>query len=88
MEHRISSTDLARGLGDVLARVRYHGDSFVVERNGEPVARLSPLPEGSATSVREAVRAWCGAGTPDTEFADALERVGNADREPNDPWAS
>lgn len=71
-----------------MARVRYHGDTFVVERNGEPVARLSPVPGGSATSVREAVRAWCEAGEPDTDFADALERVGAADREPGDPWAS
>src|SRR3990172_5706358 len=39
MEHRISAKDLARRLGDVLGRVRYRGDSFVVDRNGEAVAR-------------------------------------------------
>ncbi len=38
MELRISVTDLARRLGDVLGRVRYRGDSFLVERNGALVA--------------------------------------------------
>jgi hypothetical protein len=34
---RISATELARKLGDVLGRVRYRGESFIVERNGAPV---------------------------------------------------
>ena len=88
MEHRISATELARSLGDVLARVRYRGDSFVVERNGDPVARVTPVAEGSVTTVREAVAAWSSVGGPDPEFADALERVNAADRPPEDPWAS
>ena len=75
MEHRISSTDLVRRLGDVLARVRYLGDTFTIERNGDPVARLAPLPGASPTTVREA-------------FADALERVIAADQPPDDSWAS
>ena len=88
MEHRISSTDLARRLGDVLGRVRYLRDSFVIERNGDPIARLAPLPEGSSTSVREALQAWAEAGDSDPELADALERVGAADRTPEDAWGS
>ena len=79
---------MARRLGDVLGRVRYRGDTFVVERNGDPVARLTPVVGASATTVREALRAWTEAGNPDSEFADALERVGAADRIPEDPWAS
>ncbi len=88
MEHRISSTELARRLGDILGRIRYLGDSFVVERNGEAVALLAPLPRGSAASVREGLRAWAEAGEPDPDFAKALEEVGVADRVPGDPWAS
>ncbi|MGH7549440.1 MAG: type II toxin-antitoxin system Phd/YefM family antitoxin [Gemmatimonadota bacterium] len=72
MEHRISATDLARRLGDVLGQIRYLGDSFVVERNGEPVARL----------------AWQEAAESEAGFAEALERVGAADRLPGDPWGS
>jgi prevent-host-death family protein len=88
MEHRISATELARRLGDVLGRVRYRGDSFLVERNGDPVARLVPFTGGSATSLREAFAAWRAAGKPESDFADDLERVGAADRPPEDPWAS
>jgi antitoxin (DNA-binding transcriptional repressor) of toxin-antitoxin stability system len=88
VEHRISATELARTLGDVLARVRYRGDTFVVERNGDPVARVSPVVEGSPTSLREAFAAWRAAGPPDPELADALELVNRLDQPPDDPWAS
>ena len=88
MEHKISATELARNLGDVLGRVRYRGDSFVIERNGTPVARLTPLVGESMVTVREALRAWREAAEPDPEFADLLERVGAADQLPKDPWAS
>lgn len=87
MEHRISATELARRLGDVLGRVRYRGDSFVIERNGKPVARLTPL-AGEACTLREALGAWSAAGDPDASFADALEAIGAADRPPELPWAS
>ncbi len=40
--HRISATDLARGLSDVLNRVSYGRESFVVERGGREVCEVSP----------------------------------------------
>jgi prevent-host-death family protein len=88
VEQRITATELARRLGDVLGRVRYRGDVFLVERNGDAVARIVPVPEGSATSVREALTAWRGAGPAEADFASDLERVGAADKVPEDPWAS
>ena len=87
MELRIRATDLARKLGDVLGKVRFRGDSFVIERNGEPVARLVPWPASGHVTLQEGLRAWCEAGTHDPTFADDLERVNNADRPPRDPWA-
>jgi hypothetical protein len=88
MEHRISATDLARSLGDVLGKIRYLGDTFVVEKSGDPVARMMPLAQASPATLREAVAAWCQAGEPDPEFADDLERVGSADRPPENAWGS
>lgn len=88
MEHRISATDLARNLGDVLARVRYRNDSYVVERNGDAVARVVPLVGSTPTTVREAFAAWREAGPADASFADDLERVSDLDLPPDDPWAS
>jgi hypothetical protein len=72
----------------VLGRVRYRGDSFLVERNGAAVARLVPVPGAAPGSVREALTAWRSAGIPEPEFAELLEHVGATDRPPDDPWAS
>lgn len=88
METKISATELARNLGDVLGRVRYRRDVFVIERNGEAVARLAPLAAGAGMSLAEALRAWREAGPADPSFADDLERVNAADRPPRNPWAS
>ena len=43
METKITATDLAKSLSDVLNRVRYRGERFLVERNGEPVAAVLPV---------------------------------------------
>jgi antitoxin (DNA-binding transcriptional repressor) of toxin-antitoxin stability system len=88
MEHRITATELARSLGDVLARVRFRQDVFLVERNGEVVARVVPAPGSSATTLAEFVKAWQEAGPADPGFADDLELVGSMDEPPDDPWAS
>jgi prevent-host-death family protein len=88
MEYRITATELARRVGSVLGRVRYRGDSFVVERNGEPVARVLPVAGASPASLAEAFGAWRSAGEAEPEFAADLERVGALDRPPADPWAS
>ena len=88
MEHRISSTNLARNLGDVLARVRYRGESFVVERNGKRVARVCPVEGSDAPSVGMVLSAWREAGKPDLAFASDLETVGRVDTVPTNPWGS
>lgn len=88
MKTVISATTLARTLGDVLGRIRYRRDSFVIERNGVAVATLEPMEPRSGTSLRSALAAWRGATAPDADFADTLERIGSADVIPGDPWAS
>jgi antitoxin (DNA-binding transcriptional repressor) of toxin-antitoxin stability system len=88
MEQIISATALARRLGDVLGRIRYRGESFVIERNGVAVARLVPTGTDQRASVVEVLRRWREAAEPEPEFAAALERIGAADREPGDPWGS
>lgn len=88
MEHTISATELARHVGDVLGRVRYRGDSFVVERNGEPVARVLPIVGATPAFLSEALSAWRSAGGPEHEFADDLDRIGALDRPADDPRVS
>lgn len=86
MDIRVSATELARNLGDVLGRIRYRGESFLVERNGEPVARVVPLVERPTATLGEVLEAWAAAGPADPGFARALEEVGAADAPPDDPW--
>jgi prevent-host-death family protein len=52
MESTISATTLARQLGDILGRVRYRGEAFVIERNGTAVARLVPACRQTASEDR------------------------------------
>ncbi len=88
METRITATELVRSLGDILGRIRYRGERFVIERNGTPVARLEPLPSGAPTTVGAALRAWRAAAEPEPSFADDLAAVASADRPPSSPWDS
>lgn len=88
MDIRISATELARKVGDVLGRIRYRGESFLVERNGEAVARIVPLVERPTATLREVAQAWVSAGAPEPGFARDLEDAGAADRPPEDPWGS
>jgi prevent-host-death family protein len=86
MESSISATELARRLGDVLGRVRYRGESFIVERNGEPIARLTPLATSSHGTLLEGLNAWREAAPADPKLARDLDRVNRADRPPQNPW--
>ncbi len=87
MEHRISAAELLRALDDILGKVHSLGDSFLIERDGDPMARIVPLPEESRSSLREALAAWFGVGPPEQAFADDLDRVGAADRPAENAWA-
>lgn len=84
---RISASELARRLGDILGRVRYRGEAFIIERHDVAIAQLAPLPGAMKASLRDAAVAWTS--TPaDPAFADDLERAGRADRPPRNPWDS
>lgn len=85
---RISSTELARSVGEILGRVRYGGESFVIERNGKEVAVLGPCRSAPRHSLREIAEVWISAGPSDPAFAVALERVEREDRPLENPWGS
>ena len=88
MNRVISATTLARQLGDVLGRIRYRGESFIIEQNGVAVTRLIPARGNRAGTIVDALRRWRDAAEPEPEFASSLERIGAADPEPGDPRAS
>jgi antitoxin (DNA-binding transcriptional repressor) of toxin-antitoxin stability system len=88
MATHISATELVRSLGDVLSRIRYRGESFLVERNGAPVARLEPAAGTAPSTLGSALAAWRAITMPDPAFAEDLARVNAADQPPASPWDS
>ncbi len=85
METRIPATRLARNLGDVLGRIRYRGESFLIERNGVAVARLGPVTPEAPARLRDVVAAWSSVGADD-DFGGDLAAIGSADEPAEIPW--
>jgi prevent-host-death family protein len=75
MTTRITATELARGLSDILNRVKYKGERFVIERNGEPVAVLQPCDQDKTMTFRELAELLRTLPRPDDRFADDLEAI-------------
>lgn len=53
----LSATEAARGFADVLDAVQHHGESFVIRRNGEIVARIEPAQGADGRSVKDLLAA-------------------------------
>ncbi len=53
----ISATDAARGFADLLDAVQHRGESFVIRRNGEIVARIEPAQGADGRSVKDLLAA-------------------------------
>lgn len=75
MESTITATELAKRLSDILNRICYRGERFVVERNGEPVATLGPVRVVTGGTVGELFEHLRSLRMPDEDFADDLEAI-------------
>lgn len=72
-------------MGDVLARVKHAGESFVLTKSDKPLARLvrfSGSRRASGAEIMKALRdlPW------DPSFADDLRRVNQLDQTLQNPW--
>ena len=85
MDTPISSTEAARHLGDVLARVRHAGESFLVTKSDKPLARLVPV-NAPSPARGDAIMKAIAHLAHDPDFADDLERVNRMDPIPENPW--
>ena len=86
MDITISSTEAARHLGDVLAKIKHTGQSFLLTKSAKPLARIVPVAPRLGGSGEEINRVL--ACLPfDPGFADDLERVNRLDSIPANPWA-
>ena len=75
MPTRITATELRRNLFDVLSRVRYRGEPFLVDRDGEALAMIEPARPVQRGSWRQRAARLQRFALHDPAFADDLERV-------------
>ena len=84
----ISVTEAARNFADCINRARYQGTTFVLHKNGTPVARIVPE-ETKATTGRDLAEALAKVNLSDEEFAmwrRDLENARNMLLPPEDKW--
>lgn len=75
MSQRVTATDAARRFSDLLNRVRYAGESFVIIRGGEEMGQLVPAEPHRPLTLRGLLDILTSEGAPDPEFADDLEAI-------------
>lgn len=89
MTTSLSSTEAARRFSDLLNRVRYRGETFVIVRNGEEVAKLTAVEPGRTSALRHVLEKLAAVRSGDPGFTEDLERI-QAEQPPvgDGPWAS
>ncbi|MBI4499237.1 MAG: type II toxin-antitoxin system Phd/YefM family antitoxin [Chloroflexi bacterium] len=75
MEQKITVTDLAQSLADVLDRVKNRGERFIIERDGEPVAMLAPVSPPKSITLGELFALLRTLPPLDDEFAKDVEEI-------------
>jgi antitoxin (DNA-binding transcriptional repressor) of toxin-antitoxin stability system len=86
MKSRISATQAARTFSDLLNRVHYRGEEFVIERGGEPICTISPVKPLSCTGADIAALLQ-SLPKPDAAFWDSVEEATKQYSElPRSPW--
>ena len=74
MESHISATQAARSFSELINRVKYRGEEFVIERGGKPICRLVPARPRKFT-LGDMVKLLRTAPKPDPGYWDDLERI-------------
>ena len=89
MAQTIFASELAQNLSEVLERVRDHGERFVVELDGRPIADLAPRSADAGITLGEFLDRLLELGDPDEDYA-ADVRAGVAAQGPVriDDWTT
>ena len=82
----ISATQAARTFSDLLNRIRYGGEAFVIERGGEPICEMSPVTQPRFTGA-DLKGLLVSLPKPDAGFWDAVEKATRQKASiPESPW--
>jgi prevent-host-death family protein len=89
MSERVTATEAARRFSDILNRVRYGHETFVVLRGGEEIAQISPAQPSQPVTLRELIQKLRQMGSPDSRFAADLEEIQASQPQIGEsPWPS
>ncbi len=87
MTRHVSATEAVRSFSDILNRIRYRGEEFVVERAGEPVCRMTPAAPAKRLSLRDLASLLRELPKPDAGYAKDVRRAARSQgRPPRLPW--
>jgi antitoxin (DNA-binding transcriptional repressor) of toxin-antitoxin stability system len=89
MSQKVTATEAARNFSDLLNRVRYGGETFVILRGGEAVGQLAPVEPSQAPTFREFLAMMKETEWPDDQFGSDLEAIQSEQLPPGEsPWQS
>jgi antitoxin (DNA-binding transcriptional repressor) of toxin-antitoxin stability system len=87
MSTRVSATEAVRTFSDLLSRIRYRGEEFVVERAGEPVCRMTPTGLPRRLTLKELASLLREIPETDAGYASDVRRATRTQgRLPRSPW--
>ena len=75
MSQKVTATEAARNFSELLNRVRYERETFVILRGGEEIGQLAPVEPLSGITFRELIAVLDRVEKPDEQFADDLEKI-------------
>lgn len=82
----VSATEAARNLSDLLNRVLYRGETFIIERGGEAVGELRPASAMRMTGI-DLVALLRSLPHTDEGYGDVVEEVARSQPAlPGSPW--
>lgn len=96
MKTTISATEAARSFSDILNRVRYRGETFIIERGGDAICSIAPVVKKGAKAVAPSrgkladfLKMLREGPKPDAAFFDALVHIReNQPPVPKSKWRS
>jgi antitoxin (DNA-binding transcriptional repressor) of toxin-antitoxin stability system len=87
MATRVSATEAARTFSDLLNRIRYRGEEFVVERGGEAICRMTSAGPSIGLTARQLASHLRELPPVDDAFAsDVRAAARKQGRLPRSPW--
>ena len=75
MKTRVSATEASRKFSEILNRVAYKRETFIVERSGRPVCQISPAPVAKKCTAADFIQMIKTAPRPDDQYFDDVEEI-------------